>query len=101
MSAIDSAKEFYQQLLLSNVGSPMCTGGHRPVRTHITSLLRLIRPQYQHALTSMSDQDREYMLRLKPDMDTHVLMCDAPEALSTIEHYAEQARSSQRAMQDR
>ena len=86
ISAIDRAKELYQQVLSSNADTVL-TDSHGHVRTHTTSLLELIRPQYQQSLTSMSDRDREDMLRLKPALDTRVLMCDAPEALLTFMDY--------------
>ncbi len=85
MDAIEGTRQFYAQWGSFYRDSLLHAVDQRQVRPYLTSLLELTKSQYQHALASMSDQDREYILRLRPRIDTSVLMCDSPQALSDID----------------
>lgn len=86
ISAIDGVSDFYMQFSSFYRDNTLHTEDRRQVRSCLTSVLALTKSQYQHALTSVSDQDREDMLRLKPNNDTRVLMCDSLEALKNTEY---------------
>ena len=81
ISAIDGLGEFYMHFSWFYRHNTLHPESRRLLRSELASLLALSKSRYQHALTSISDQDREHMLRLKPNNDTRVLMCDSLEAL--------------------
>ena len=81
ISAIDGLGDFYMHFSCFYRHNTLHPESRRLLRSELTSLLALTKSRYQHALTSISDQDREHMLRLKPNNDTRVMMCDSLEAL--------------------
>ena len=86
ISAIEDLYNVYMEFSRFCRDNTLHADDRREVRSYLTSLLGLAQSQYQHALTSISDEDRENMLRLKPNDDTRVLMCDSLEALKSDDY---------------